>query len=264
MSAASKVLVGGGFDDIRSRDIRFLEEASKLGALSVLLWHDDARAWRQPPKFDFAERAYILNAVRFVHRVIGVHDEDVFRGGADIWAEREADATARREAVVREQGLHYEVIPESRLDGFPEPAESPASGRKKIVVTGCFDWLHSGHVRFFEEAATYGDLVVFIGNDACVTELKGSGHPLFGQWERRYVVGAIRYVRSAQVSSGRGWLDAEAEIRALKPDIFIVNEDGDKACKRDWCRELGIDYRVLKRLPAEGLPWRSSTDLRGY
>ena len=264
MSAATRVLVGGGFDDIRSRDMRFLEEASKLGELSVLLWRDEARAWRQPPKFRFEERAYLLNALRFVHRVIGVHDENVFLDGADIWAEREADATARREAVVREHGLRYEVIAETRLDGFSEPADCTAGKAKKIAVTGCFDWLHSGHVRFFEEAATYGDVMVFIGNDACVTELKGKGHPLFDQWERRYMVGAIRYVKCARISSGHGWLDADAEIRALKPDLFLVNDDGDKECKRDYCRELGIEYRVLKRLPAEGLPWRSSTDLRGY
>jgi hypothetical protein len=43
-----------------------------------------------------------------------------------------------------------------------------------------------------------------------------------------------------------------------------VNEDGDKPEKRDYCREHGIEYVVLKRLPKEGLPRRESTKLRGF
>ena len=42
MPAPKEVLVSGGFDDIKSRDIRFLEGASKLGAVTVLLWPDAA------------------------------------------------------------------------------------------------------------------------------------------------------------------------------------------------------------------------------
>ena len=64
--------------------------------------------------------------------------------------------------------------------------------------------------------------------------------------------------------SGTGWLDAEQEIRALKPDIWIANEDGDKGGKREFCQELGIEYRVLRCPPAPALPKRSSTDLRGF
>jgi hypothetical protein len=43
-----------------------------------------------------------------------------------------------------------------------------------------------------------------------------------------------------------------------------VNEDGDKPEKRDYCREHGIDYVVLQRLPKPGLRRRSSTELRGF
>jgi len=43
-----------------------------------------------------------------------------------------------------------------------------------------------------------------------------------------------------------------------------VNEDGDVPEKRGYCAEQGIEYVVLKRVPAPGLPKRSSTDLRGF
>jgi len=94
--------------------------------------------------------------------------------------------------------------------------------------------------------------------------LKGEGHPLLPEEERRYLAGSIRYVTQALISSGDGWLDADPEIRRLKPDIYVVNEDGDRGGKREYCEKLGIGYLVLKRTPAPGLPKRSSTDLRGF
>jgi hypothetical protein len=50
----------------------------------------------------------------------------------------------------------------------------------------------------------------------------------------------------------------------VKPDIYAVNEDGDKPEKREFCRKYGIEYVVLRREPKEGLPRRESTVLRGF
>jgi hypothetical protein len=47
----------------------------------------------------------------------------------------------------------------------------------------------------------------------------------------------------------------------LKPDICVENENSDKG---EYCAETGLEYLVLKRTPAPGLPKRSSTDLRGF
>jgi hypothetical protein len=59
-------------------------------------------------------------------------------------------------------------------------------------------------------------------------------------------------------------MDAEPEIEAIKPDMYVVNEDGDKPEKREFCTERGLEYVVLKRTPAAGLPRRESTYLRGF
>ena len=61
------------------------------------------------------------------------------------------------------------------------------------------------------------------------------------------------------MASGDGWLDAEPEIERLRPDIYVVNEDGDRPEKREYCESHGIEYRVFKRTPKEGLPHRQST-----
>jgi cytidyltransferase-like protein len=184
---------------------------------------------------------------------------------AGVWADCETTASSDREQFARGHEMFYRVFKTDELKGFPEPPPMPsAPGRKKIVATGCYDWVHSGHVRFCEEASAYGDLYVCLGSDANVRLLKGEGHPLLSQEERRYVVGSIKYVKQALITTGSGWVDADPEIRRLQPEIYVVNEDGDKGGKREYCQNLGIEYLVLKRTPAPGLPQRSSTVLRGF
>jgi cytidyltransferase-like protein len=267
-----QIVVSAGFDDIKSRDLRFLEEAAKLGELTVLLWPDSLiqKITGKAPKFPLAERQYFLNAVRFVRRAMeadAAENPDALPDclKADIWADCEPAANPARETFCRVKNIACRVFKPDELSGFPDlPPLPPAPGRKKIIVTGTYDWFHSGHIRFFEEVSSLGDLYVCVGHDANIRLLKGPGHPLVPQAERRYVVGSIKYVKQALISTGDGWLDADPEIRRLKPDIYAVNEDGDRGGKREYCRELGIEYLVLKRAPAPGLPRRSSTDLRGF
>jgi len=269
---SSQIVVSGGFDDIKSRDLRFLEEASKLGELTVLLWPDATlqKLTGKAPKFSLVERRYFLDAVRYVSRVVDADDFASFDALPEnlevgLWADVEATANPARKKFAAENKIAYRIFSADDLKGFPEPPPMPsAPGRKKIIATGCYDWFHSGHVRFTEEASAYGDLYVCLGNDANVRLLKGEGHPLLSEAERRYVVGSIKYVKQALITTGSGWVDADPEIRRLKPDIYVVNEDGDKGGKREYCQKLGIEYLVLKRTPAPGLPQRSSTDLRGF
>jgi cytidyltransferase-like protein len=134
--------------------------------------------------------------------------------------------------------------------------------KKKVFVSGCFDMLHSGHVEFLRRAAAYGDeLYVALGSDKTVYDLKGRA-PVNSEGERRFMLQAVNCVHAAFVSSGSGHLDFEPELRALQPDVFVVNEDGNTPAKRRMCEQLGIAYVVLDRTPHEALPPRSTTDLR--
>ena len=269
------VLASGSFDDLRFPQMRFLEEASKLGRLHVALW-DDAAAEMvtgMPPKFSLAERRYMLESVRYVDCVTvlaGPLEPDVLPSVPGLrpvfWAVQAQDDTAAKRVIARDLGLQYRVFDESDLAGFPT---TPAGvivnpGHKRVIVTGCYDWLHSGHVRFYEEVSQLGDLYVVVGHDANVRMLKGEGHPFFPQDLRRYMAGSIRFVTQALISSGMGWLDAEPEIARIRPHIYAVNEDGDKPEKRAFCEAHDIEYVVLRRAPKEGLPRRASTELRGY
>jgi len=267
------VVVSGGFDDIRSPDIRFLQVASNFGLLNILLWNDELIKSKtgKKPIFPQNERLYFLKAVRYVHKVIIINSSDeIFSYVKNInprtWIVQQEEDNPAIKIFCKTAKIKYLILIKSVFNDFPDlgPVKPDNSAGKKVLVTGCFDWFHSGHIRFFEEASQFGDLYVVVGNDANIKALKGKGHPLFSQNQRRYMAASIRYVTQALISTGHGWLDAEPELKKIKPEYYAVNEDGDRPEKRSYCKQNGIEYVVLKRVPKEGLPGRQSTIMRGF
>jgi len=132
---------------------------------------------------------------------------------------------------------------------------------KKVFVSGCFDMLHSGHIAFLKEAARHGDLYIGLGSDKTLRELKGR-EPIYSEDERAYILGAMACVKKVTINKGYGFLDFLGTLKSVKPDIFIVNEDGHSPEKESLCKELGVSYKVLKRNPYASLPARSAYALR--
>jgi len=64
---------------------------------------------------------------------------------------------------------------------------------KIILVTGGFDPLHSGHIKYFQSAKKLGDkLIVGVNSDAWLTRKKGK--PFMPVWERVAVVSELKCV----------------------------------------------------------------------
>ncbi len=141
--------------------------------------------------------------------------------------------------------------------------ENDNLGGKKVFVSGCFDLLHAGHIQFFKIAAQYGDLYVSIGNDDNLKYLKNKT-PVYSQEERLFMIKSLSCVKDAFIARGMGMLDFLDELETIKPDCFVVNEDGHSEQKQKVIEDLGIEYIVLKREPAESLPARSTTALRRF
>jgi cytidyltransferase-like protein len=133
--------------------------------------------------------------------------------------------------------------------------------KPKVFVSGCFDMLHSGHIAFLTEVADMGQVIVGIGSDETVFKLKGR-YPVTNQAERMYMLQALKCVYKVQVNSGDGILDFKTDLELLKPDFFVVNEDGHTLDKEALCKRLNIEYKVLHRIPHQNLPARSTTALR--
>jgi cytidyltransferase-like protein len=132
---------------------------------------------------------------------------------------------------------------------------------KIVMVSGCFDLLHAGHIAFFKTAARYGKVHVYLGQDENIKLLKGKA-PFFSQEERKFIVESVNYVEKASIASGMGILDFAEDMRNLKPDYFVVNFDGYTPEKKKLCDEIGVELLVLERIPEDGLPARSSSGLK--
>lgn len=132
----------------------------------------------------------------------------------------------------------------------------------KVFVSGCFDVLHSGHIAFLEEAASYGEVYVSLGSDATVRALKNRD-TVYNEQERKYMLEAIRFVKKVYIGPDTGKvLDFAPLLDVVKPDIFFVNEDGTGDEKKAFVESKGIRYVTSKRVPHGGLPTRSTTSIR--
>ena len=92
-----------------------------------------------------------------------------------------------------------------------------------VFTNGCFDILHLGHVRLFEKARSYGDvLVVAINSDASLGRLKGSRRPLVPQQERAALLAALEVVDYVTIFDE----DTPQELLTeLRPDILVKGGD---------------------------------------
>jgi len=271
-SSRAPVIVESSLDNLRSQDVRFLEEAARYGPLHVRVPSDGLveEVTDSRPLFPAAERLFLASSIRWVESA-AIVEEPVTASLGELAAAhatlvaREEDEDHSIRVAADAAGVPYRLVTGADLAGFPvADPEPPPPDMPRVVVTGCYDWLHSGHIRFFMDAAALGALYVVVGSDENVEFLKGPGHPLQHEQERRYMAGAIRSVHRCLVSSGAGWMDAEPEIADIRPVFYVVNEDGDQPQKRAFCTDHGIEFVVLQRLPHRGLPARSSTALRGF
>jgi len=103
--------------------------------------------------------------------------------------------------------------------------EAVPGGRPRAVVftNGCFDLIHAGHVRFLEDAAAQGDLlVVGLNADASVARLKGPERPIQDAEDRAALLAALHAVDYVVLFDEDTPLEL---IRRLQPDVLVKGAD---------------------------------------
>jgi cytidyltransferase-like protein len=135
--------------------------------------------------------------------------------------------------------------------------------KKKVFVSGVFDLLNSGHISFLKQASEFGDLYVGLGSDKTVNDLKGR-NTINSEDERLFMIEELKCVHKVSINRGNGIIDFIDDMKALKPDVFVVNEDGNTYEKEQLCKKLGIEYKVLRRIPYTNLSARSASTLIPY
>jgi len=101
--------------------------------------------------------------------------------------------------------------------------------RKKsiVLVGGCFDILHLGHIKFLENAKNLGDILfVLLESDEAVGKLKGKDRPINNQRQRAQILSALSIVSYVillpQMKTDR---DYDKLITRIKPDFIGTTQD---------------------------------------
>lgn len=133
--------------------------------------------------------------------------------------------------------------------------EPPFKNNSKTVVLvgGCFDILHLGHVIFLERAKQLGDfLVVAVESDKFIKEVK-KREPFHSQIQRAYVLAALKsvdmvvkmpYLSENQRSDGYRKL-----VKQISPRYIAVSENDrmiDK--KKEHAGVVGAEVKVVTKI----------------
>tara|TARA_X000001036_G_scaffold426580_1_gene454140 strand:+ start:556 stop:2079 length:1524 start_codon:yes stop_codon:yes gene_type:complete len=115
--------------------------------------------------------------------------------------------------------------------------------KKKIVLChGVFDLLHVGHINHFQNAKSYGDiLVVSVTSDKYVN--KGPGRPAFNEQQRLKALAALESIDYLVLNN---FATAVKIIKELKPNVYCKGQDY-KLNKDDVTGEIKNEIKVLKK-----------------
>ncbi len=122
-----------------------------------------------------------------------------------------------------------------------------AEGRKVVATNGCFDLLHVGHVRYLEDAAKLGDiLVVGVNGDASVRQLKGNDRPLNRAEDRAEILAALEVVDWVTIFPEKR---ATRFLEAAEPDYYAKGGDYSTETldpsEKEILEQMGSELKII-------------------
>lgn len=153
-------------------------------------------------------------------------------------------ATATQEEIFEYQHSLHKTPAEEKIktrEQISDIAKALRNQNKKIVFTnGCFDILHRGHVKYLQEAKSYGDLLILgLNTDASVKRLKGECRPVNREEDRAYVLAGLESVDYVCLFDE----DTPYElIKKVEPDILVKGGDyeGKEVVGSDVAKEVRL------------------------
>lgn len=111
--------------------------------------------------------------------------------------------------------------------------------RPVVMCHGCFDVLHIGHVRHFQEAKRKGTtLIVTVTADSHVG--KGEGRPIFTDAQRAEMIAALECVDYVVINDAS---NASEAIKYIRPDFYVKGLDykGTNCDEFNSARSVGAE-----------------------
>lgn len=148
----------------------------------------------------------------------------------------------REHLTSSENAIAHKILTGRAIEHF----RKDHSAEKIVFTNGCFDILHIGHLRYMQEAAKLGDLlVVGLNSDASVRRLKGPDRPINGQADRAEMLSALEFVDYVVVFDE----DTPYElIKQIQPDVLVKGGDyrPDNVVGKDIVEARGGELVLLQ------------------
>lgn len=134
--------------------------------------------------------------------------------------------------------------------------------KKIVLVGGCFDILHEGHIEFLKKSKNLGDtLIVLLESDENVRVLKGENRPKnnFATRQKNLIkTGFVDIVipHSTEISEN----DYRKIVNSISPDIIAITR-GDPLSDKKQRQAKGVGGRLVEVI--ERNPKYSTTSLIG-
>lgn len=140
------------------------------------------------------------------------------------------------------------------LDDLAKKTQELKQKKSRIVLChGVFDLLHIGHIRYFEQAKSFGDtLIVTLTPDQFVD--KGPHRPAFPENLRAEAVASLDCVDFVAINK---WETAEETLRLLLPDYYVKGSEF-KHTSSDRTGKIGKELSIAKEL---GISFKYTEDI---
>lgn len=133
--------------------------------------------------------------------------------------------------------------PKSKIRSFAEIIREverlKGEGRKIVFTNGCFDLVHSGHIKLLDACKSHGDfLIVGLNSDKSVKKIKGELKPFIPENERAEIIAAFEFVDAVVLFDED---TPQKLIEAIEPDVLVKGGDWtpDKIVGRDVVEAKG-------------------------
>ena len=123
--------------------------------------------------------------------------------------------------------------------------------KKIVVVGGCFDIVHLGHLIFLEKAKAKGDvLIVLLESDENIKKNKGPNRPINNQNDRAVFLTKLKMVdyviKLPEMKSDEDYLKI---IKEIKPKVIAVSEnDSNLEKKREQAKQIGAKVLIVSKI----------------